>query len=62
MFFIINYYFFFFLVFEQCNFDLHTSDLVPIIVGACLAGLVILILFGYVIGRINAKREGYASV
>jgi len=49
-------------VFEQCKADMRTSDLVPIIVGACLAGLVIIVLVAYLIGRARAKRQGYASV
>lgn len=50
------------LVFEQCKLDVRTSDLVPIIVGVCLAGLVIVVLIAYIIGRARAKRQGYASV
>lgn len=49
-------------LFEQCMLDVRTSDLVPIIVGACLAGLVIVVLIAYLIGRARAKRQGYASV
>jgi len=49
-------------LFEQCKVDVRTSDLVPIIVGACLAGLVIIVLVAYLIGRARAKRQGYASV
>ncbi|CAD5233252.1 unnamed protein product [Bursaphelenchus xylophilus] len=49
-------------IFEQCNLDTKTSDLVPIIVGACLAGLVIVVLVAYLIGRARARRQGYASV
>jgi len=49
-------------LFEQCKADMRTSDLVPIIVGACLAGLVIIVLIAYLIGRARAKRQGYASV
>ncbi|KAI1704277.1 lysosome-associated membrane glycoprotein (Lamp) domain-containing protein [Ditylenchus destructor] len=49
-------------LFEQCKLDVRTSDLVPIIVGACLAGLVIVVLIAYLIGRARAKRQGYASV
>ena len=48
--------------FEQCQKDLRTSDLVPIIVGAFLAGMVIIVLVAYLIGRARAKRQGYASV
>ncbi|KAI6173274.1 hypothetical protein M3Y98_01064300 [Aphelenchoides besseyi] len=49
-------------VFEQCAADAKTSELVPIIVGACLVGLVIIVLVAYLIGRARAKRAGYASV
>lgn len=49
-------------LFEQCKYDVRTSDLIPIIVGACLAGLVIIVLIAYLIGRARAKRQGYASV
>lgn len=48
--------------FEQCKLDIRTSDIVPIIVGACLAGLVVIVLIAYLIGRARAKRQGYASV
>ncbi|KAE9552713.1 hypothetical protein FO519_004079 [Halicephalobus sp. NKZ332] len=48
--------------FEQCKLDIRTSDLVPIVVGACLAGLVIAVLIAYLIGRARAKRQGYTSV
>lgn len=48
--------------FEQCSLDARTSDIVPIIVGACLAGLVIAVLIAYLVGRARAKRQGYASV
>jgi hypothetical protein len=49
-------------LFEECKLDARTSDLVPIIVGACLAGLVIIVLVAYLVGRARAKRQGYASV
>lgn len=49
-------------VYEQCARDSRTSDIVPIVVGACLAGLVIIVLVAYLIGRARAKRQGYASV
>jgi lysosomal-associated membrane protein 1/2 len=45
-----------------CDKDVRTSDIVPIVVGACLAGLVIIVLVAYLIGRARAKRQGYASV
>jgi hypothetical protein len=48
--------------FDQCKLDARTSDVVPIVVGACLAGLVIVVLIAYLIGRARAKRQGYASV
>lgn len=38
------------------------SDLVPIIVGACLAAIVILVLIAYLIGRARARSTGYQSV
>lgn len=47
---------------EPCLLDERTSDLIPIIVGACLAGLVIIVLIAYLIGRARAKRQGYTSV
>ncbi|CAI2357244.1 unnamed protein product [Caenorhabditis sp. 36 PRJEB53466] len=49
-------------VYEVCYLDARTSDVVPIVVGACLAALVIVVLVGYLIGRARAKRQGYASV
>ncbi|KAF8382714.1 lmp-1 [Pristionchus pacificus] len=48
--------------FEQCVLDSRTSDIVPIVVGACLAGLVAVVLVAYLVGRARAKRQGYASV
>lgn len=50
------------LAFEQCKLDVRTSDIVPIVVGACLAGLVVIVLIAYLIGRARARRQGYASV
>ncbi|KAK5981265.1 LAMP family protein lmp-1 [Trichostrongylus colubriformis] len=44
--------------FEQCLLDSRTSDIVPIVVGACLAGLVVIVLVAYLIGRARAKRQG----
>ncbi|KAJ1352165.1 hypothetical protein KIN20_008369 [Parelaphostrongylus tenuis] len=49
-------------IYEQCPLDSRTSDIVPIVVGACLAGLVVIVLVAYLIGRARAKRQGYASV
>uniref|UniRef100_A0A0R3RWM7 CUB domain-containing protein n=1 Tax=Elaeophora elaphi TaxID=1147741 RepID=A0A0R3RWM7_9BILA len=45
-----------------CQLDVRTSDLVPIVVGICLAALVIIVLIAYLVGRARAKRQGYASV
>lgn len=47
---------------EPCETDKKTSDIVPIIVGACLAALVVIVLIAYLIGRARAKRHGYSSV
>ncbi|KJH42444.1 Lysosome-associated membrane glycoprotein [Dictyocaulus viviparus] len=49
-------------IYEQCQLDSRTSDIVPIVVGACLVGLVVIVLVAYLIGRARAKRQGYASV
>ncbi|KAL3101898.1 hypothetical protein niasHS_003307 [Heterodera schachtii] len=49
-------------IFENCPLDARTSDLVPIVVGALLAGLVVIVLIAYLIGRARAKRQGYTSV
>ncbi|CAJ0610028.1 unnamed protein product [Cylicocyclus nassatus] len=43
-------------IFEQCLLDSRTSDIVPIVVGACLAGLVVIVLVAYLIGRARAKQ------
>uniref|UniRef100_A0A0N4Z5B9 LAMP family protein lmp-1 n=1 Tax=Parastrongyloides trichosuri TaxID=131310 RepID=A0A0N4Z5B9_PARTI len=49
-------------IFSLCAADTMTSDVVPIVVGACLTGLVVAVLIAYLIGRHKAKRQGYASV
>ncbi|MFH4974030.1 hypothetical protein AB6A40_000739 [Gnathostoma spinigerum] len=49
-------------MFEQCSLDERTSTIVPIVVGACLAGLVVIVLIAYLIGRARTKRQGYSSV
>ena len=46
---------------EYCTADTKVSNLVPIIVGAALAGLVLIVLIAYLIGRSRNKR-GYESV
>lgn len=45
---------------ERCSED-SISNLVPIIVGACLGGLIIIVLIAYLIGR-KRSRRGYESV
>ena len=49
-------------VYEQCVMDQRTSQIIPMVVGAGLALLVIIVLIAYLIGRARAKRQGYASV
>ena len=44
----------------RCNED-EMNMLVPIIVGACLAGLIVIVLIAYFIGRHQSKR-GYENV
>lgn len=46
--------------YERCKED-TISNLVPIIVGACLGGLIIVVLVAYLIGR-KRSRRGYESV
>jgi len=45
---------------NRCNQD-EMNMLVPIIVGACLAGLIVIVLIAYFIGRRQSKR-GYENV
>ena len=49
-------------LYEQCKIEIRTSDFIPIIVGAFLGGLVIIVLIAYFIGRARSNRQGYASV
>lgn len=44
-----------------CGDDSKVSNLVPIIVGACLAALILIVLIAYLIGRKHSRR-GYESV
>jgi lysosomal-associated membrane protein 1/2 len=44
-----------------CGDDTKVSNLVPIIVGACLAALILIVLIAYLIGR-KRSRRGYESV
>ena len=48
--------------FPAQNCKVPGNDLVPIIVGASLAALVIIVLVAYLIGRARARRTGYQSV
>ena len=45
----------------QCSADEKTNSIVPIAVGAALAGLVVIVLIAYLIGR-RRNRKGYESV
>lgn len=46
-----------------CPQQENTNDLVPIIVGAALAGLVVVVLIAYLVGRVRQKQStGYESV
>jgi lysosomal-associated membrane protein 1/2 len=38
------------------------TDIVPIAVGASLAGLVVVVLIAYLIGRRRSRARGYQSV
>jgi len=46
----------------ECPEDEDTSSVVPIAVGAALAGLVVLVLIAYLIGRRRSRATGYESV
>lgn len=46
----------------ECAADEDTSSVVPIAVGAALAGLVIIVLIAYLIGRRKSRQLGYESV
>jgi lysosomal-associated membrane protein 1/2 len=46
---------------EECNLD-GVTDIVPIAVGASLAGLVVIVLIAYLIGRRRSRARGYQSV
>ncbi|XP_052215442.1 lysosome-associated membrane glycoprotein 2-like isoform X1 [Dreissena polymorpha] len=43
---------------SECSADSKTSSIVPIAVGAALAGLVVIVLIAYLIGR-RRNRQGY---
>jgi lysosomal-associated membrane protein 1/2 len=51
-----------FILENVCGADVEkNSNLIPIIVGACLALLVVIVLIAYLIGR-RRSRNGYQSV
>ena len=41
----------------RCSQDIKGSKIVPIIVGAALAGLVIIVLIAYIIGRYRSRKH-----
>uniref|UniRef100_A0A5S6QUE4 L-type lectin-like domain-containing protein n=1 Tax=Trichuris muris TaxID=70415 RepID=A0A5S6QUE4_TRIMR len=47
---------------ESCAADLMTSDLVPIIIGAALAILIVIVLVAYLIGRARTRRQTYENI
>ncbi|XP_038050425.1 lysosome-associated membrane glycoprotein 1-like isoform X1 [Patiria miniata] len=47
---------------SDCAADNDVSNIVPIAVGCALAGLVIIVLIAYLIGRSRSNRSGYQSV
>ncbi|KRY90022.1 Lysosome-associated membrane glycoprotein 1 [Trichinella pseudospiralis] len=47
---------------EKCSADLMTSDLIPIIIGAALAILVVIVLVAYLIGRARTRRQTYENI
>ncbi|CAD5113152.1 DgyrCDS2343 [Dimorphilus gyrociliatus] len=46
---------------NECAADKKTSNIVPIVVGAVLTGMIVIVLIAYLIGRRNNK-SGYESV
>ena len=46
----------------ECPADDKTNSVVPIAVGAALAGLVIIVLIAYLIGRKRSRQSGYEQV
>lgn len=47
---------------EPCPADSQSSDLVPIIIGAVLAAIVLVVLIAYLIGRARMRRTTYESI
>ena len=46
-----------FILAQRCSQDIKGSKIVPIAVGAALAGLVIIVLIAYIIGRLRSRRQ-----
>lgn len=42
---------------SRCSQDIKGSKIVPIAVGAALAGLVVIVLIAYIIGRLRSRRQ-----
>ena len=42
--------------------DYQPNDIVPIVVGCALAGVVIFVLVAYMVGRRRHRQRGYQSV
>ncbi|XP_052058220.1 lysosome-associated membrane glycoprotein 1-like isoform X2 [Mytilus californianus] len=47
---------------SECSADSDTNSVVPIAVGAALAGLVVIVLIAYLIGRKRSRQSGYEQV
>jgi lysosomal-associated membrane protein 1/2 len=47
---------------DHCGADQEKTDLIPIIIGAALAALVIIVLVAYLIGRARAQSPPYDNV
>eukprot|EP00118_Oscarella_pearsei_P024832 m.306900 g.306900 ORF g.306900 m.306900 type:complete len:285 (+) comp41695_c0_seq1:30-884(+) len=45
-----------------CYLDSHSSHVVPVVVGCALAGLVVIVLIAYFIGRSKNDQKGYQSL
>ncbi|VDP41308.1 unnamed protein product [Soboliphyme baturini] len=47
---------------DVCLADTMTSDIVPIVIGAALAILVVVVLIAYLIGRVRTRRTTYENI
>ena len=45
---------------SDCSY--RPNDVVPIIVGCALAGMVVMVLIAYMVGRSRSRARGYMSV